>query len=347
MPAGLTTAEALAAEGRILAAGFAEAIAGSYIVKVKDDTDPNALAGKFGATVERTYRNALKGFAGTLSERQAKRLAADPSVEFVEQNQVFHADTTQPNPLSWGLDRVDQRNLPLSTSYNYTSTGAGAGVNVYVIDTGLRVTHTTFGGRAKNGYDFVDNDAVAQDGNGHGTHVAGTIAGSQYGIAKAATVYGVRVLNNAGSGTTAGVVAGIDWVTANAVKPAAANMSLGGGASATLDAAVRRSIAAGVTYGLAAGNSNTNAGSTSPARVTEAITVGPRPTPTRGPVSPIMVLSLSFSLLVPGSRPRGAPATPPRTPSAGRRWRLRTSSGSWPGTCRTTRPLRPLRCRPH
>ncbi|MFD8492319.1 S8 family peptidase [Amycolatopsis sp. NPDC059657] len=269
---GLTTTPAQAAEGQILAAGSPEAIAGSYIVKLKDETDSNKIAAKFGVKVERTYQNALKGFAGTLSERQAKRLAADPSVEYVEQNQVFHAETTQPNPPSWGLDRVDQRNLPLSKSYNYTSTGAG--VNVYVIDTGLRVTHTTFGGRAKNGYDFVDNDAVAQDGNGHGTHVAGTIAGSQYGIAKSATVYGVRVLNNSGSGTTAGVVAGIDWVTKNAVKPAAANMSLGGGASTTLDAAVRRSIAAGITYGLAAGNSNTNAGNTSPARVTEAITVG-------------------------------------------------------------------------
>jgi subtilisin family serine protease len=138
----------------------------------------------------------------------------------------------------------------------------------------VRISHTTFGGRAANGWDFVDNDGVAQDGNGHGTHVAGTIAGSQYGVAKGAKVVGVRVLDNSGSGTTAGVVAGIDWVTANAVKPAVANMSLGGGASTSLDDAVRRSIASGVTYAIAAGNSNVDAGSSSPARVTQAITVG-------------------------------------------------------------------------
>lgn len=147
-------------------------------------------------------------------------------------------------------------------------------MTAYVIDTGVRISHSQFGGRAFNGYDAVSNDNVAQDGNGHGTHVASTIAGSTYGIAKQARIVAVRVLNNAGSGTTAGVVAGIDWVTANHSGPSVANMSLGGGASTAIDTAVRNSISSGVTYAVAAGNSSANASSYSPARVTEAITVG-------------------------------------------------------------------------
>ncbi|SDM16780.1 Serine protease, subtilisin family [Lentzea albidocapillata subsp. violacea] len=276
----LLTVPAQAAEGEIRSADAAEKVPGSYVVKLKDtpasvsatEATANAVAARNGGGVDRVFGTALRGFTVKLSERQAKRLAADPAVEYVEQDQVFRAGTTQSNPPSWGLDRIDQASRPLSGSYNYTSTGSG--VNVYVIDTGVRISHSTFGGRARNGYDFVDGDAVAQDGNGHGTHVAGTIAGSTYGVAKAATVYGVRVLDDDGSGTTAGVVAGIDWVTANAIKPAVANMSLGGGASSTIDAAVNRSIAAGVTYAVAAGNSNANASSYSPARVAAAITVG-------------------------------------------------------------------------
>ncbi|MEJ2858151.1 MULTISPECIES: S8 family peptidase [unclassified Saccharothrix] len=270
----LLASPAQAAEGEIRAADAAEKVQNSFIVKLKDGSAASAekLASQYGGKVDRVFSSALKGFTVSLPESAAKRLAANPAVDYVEQDQVLHLQATQTNPPSWGINRVDQRDLPLNTSYSYTSTGSG--VNVYVIDTGLRVSHTTFGGRARNGYDAVDGDSVAQDGNGHGTHVAGTIAGSQYGVAKGATVYGVRVLNNSGSGTTAGVVAGIDWVTRNHVKPAVANMSLGGGASSTLDDAVRRSIAAGVTYAIAAGNSNANASGYSPARVGEAITVG-------------------------------------------------------------------------
>jgi subtilisin family serine protease len=278
----LMAGTAQAAEGEIRAADATEKVADSFIVKFKENTGAvtsaadtgsraTGLASRFGGQVDRVFPS-VRGFSVTLSEKQAKRLAADPSVEYVEQNQVFRTTATQSNPPSWGLDRIDQQSLPLNQAYSYTTTGSG--VNAYVIDTGVRISHSTFGGRARNGYDFVDNDSVAQDGNGHGTHVAGTIAGSQYGVAKGATVYGVRVLNNSGSGTTAGVVAGIDWVTANAVKPAVANMSLGGGVSTTIDAAVRRSIAAGVTYAVAAGNSSANASNYSPARVSEAITVG-------------------------------------------------------------------------
>jgi subtilisin family serine protease len=265
---------AQAAEGNILAAGIPQAIPGSYIVKLKDfsTASVDSLASKFGTKIDRTYEGGFKGFATSASEKQAKRLAADPSVEYVEQNQVLSIQATQTNPPSWGLDRIDQRNLPLNSSYTYATTGTG--VNAYVIDTGVRISHQTFGGRAVNGYDAVSNDNIAQDGNGHGTHVAGTIGGSQYGVAKGVRIVAVRVLDNNGSGTTAGVVAGINWVTNNHVKPATANMSLGGGASTALDDAVRRSIAAGVTYGVAAGNSNANASGFSPARVTQAITVG-------------------------------------------------------------------------
>ena len=276
----LLASPAQAAEGEIRSADAAEKVPNSYVVKLKDtpsalastEATANTVAARFGGAVDRVYGSALRGFSAKLSTTQAKRLAADPAVEYVEQDQVLSIQTTQSNPPSWGLDRIDQASLPLNSSYSYTSTGAG--VTAYVIDTGVRISHTTFGGRAANGWDFVDNDGVAQDGNGHGTHVAGTIAGSQYGVAKGAKVVGVRVLDNSGSGTTAGVVAGIDWVTANAVKPAVANMSLGGGASTSLDDAVRRSIASGVTYAIAAGNSNVDAGSSSPARVTQAITVG-------------------------------------------------------------------------
>ncbi|WP_329790081.1 S8 family peptidase [Lentzea sp. DG1S-22] len=268
----LMVPSASAAEGEVLSLDAPEKISGSFIVKLKEGKgNSHALASRFGAKVERDY-TSFGGFNVKLTEKQAKRLAADPSVEFVEADQVVRTQATQTNPPSWGLDRIDQRNLPLNSSYSYTSTGSG--VTAYVIDTGVRVSHSTFGGRATNGRDFVDNDAVAQDGNGHGTHVAGTIAGSQYGVAKNARIVAVRVLDNNGSGTLAGVAAGIDWVGNNAVKPAVANLSLGGGANATLDTAVRNAVAKGVTFAVAAGNSNANASGFSPARVTEAITVG-------------------------------------------------------------------------
>ncbi|MET9867854.1 S8 family serine peptidase, partial [Streptomyces sp. NPDC006386] len=207
------------------------------------------------------------------SETEAKRLAADPGIASVVQNRTFSITATQPSPPSWGLDRIDQKNLPLNSSYTYPD-AAGEGVTAYVIDTGVRITHGDFGGRASYGYDAVDNDNTAQDGHGHGTHVAGTVAGSAYGVAKKAKVVGVRVLNNSGQGTTAQVVAGIDWVARNAVKPAVANMSLGGPGDTAIDTAVRNAITSGVTFVVAAGNESTNASTRSPARVTEAVTVG-------------------------------------------------------------------------
>ncbi|GAA2229075.1 S8 family peptidase [Streptomyces indiaensis] len=278
---GLTTlpAQAAPAEGRVLAAGSPTAIKDSYLVTLKKSAGLKAssAAGKglvkeYGGSVDKTFSKALNGYSATLSAAEARRLAADPAVASVEQNQRVTLAATQTNA-PWGLDRIDQASLPLTGTYSYPDS-AGSGVTAYVIDTGVRITHQQISGRASHGYDAVDGDNDASDGNGHGTHVATTIAGTTYGVAKKAKIVGVRVLNNSGSGTTAGVIAGIDWVTKNHSGPSVANLSLGGGASATLDTAVRNSIASGVTYAVAAGNSSTTASSSSPARVAEAITVG-------------------------------------------------------------------------
>ncbi|MFI1013940.1 S8 family peptidase [Streptomyces sp. NPDC020965] len=273
------TAADRAPEGVVQNLGAPGTIKDSYIVTLRETAADagsaagKALAAEYGAKIDRTYEAALNGYSVRLSEAGAKRFAADPAVASVVQNRVFTASATQLNPPSWGLDRIDQRSLPLDGKYTYPDS-AGAGVTAYVIDTGVRITHGDFGGRASDGYDAIDNDNTAQDGHGHGTHVAGTVAGTLHGVAKKAKIVGVRVLNNAGSGTTAQVVAGIDWVTRNAVKPAVANLSLGGGPDAALDTAVRNSIASGITYAIAAGNSNADAANYSPARVGEAITVG-------------------------------------------------------------------------
>jgi subtilisin family serine protease len=267
-----------AAEGVILHADSPTAVDGSYIVVYRDvavargdaATTTDRLAAKHSAKVTHRYDAALRGFAAEMSKEQAARLAADPAVEYVTQDQRVSIAATQTNPPSWGLDRVDQRNLPLNNTYDYATTASN--VHVYVIDTGIRTSHGDFGGRAS--FDFNSADANNTDCNGHGTHVAGTIGGNAYGVAKGVRLHGVKVLNCAGSGTTAGVIAGVDWVTANAVRPAVANMSLGGGVQTALDAAVRNSIASGISYAIAAGNSAADACNYSPARVAEAITVG-------------------------------------------------------------------------
>ncbi|OKK04616.1 serine protease [Streptomyces sp. CB03234] len=261
------------AEGTVYGLGAEGAVSGSYIVLLDEKADKAKLAQEYGGTLRRSYTSAVNGFsAGDLSETEAKRLAADPAVAKVVQNKKFTINATQDNPPSWGLDRVDQADTAGDTKYTYPDS-AGEGVTAYVIDTGVRVGHKDFEGRAVSGFDAVDNDNDASDGNGHGTHVAGTIAGAAHGVAKKAKIVAVRVLDDNGSGTTEQVVAGIDWVTKNHQGPSVANMSLGGGADPALDEAVRKAIASGVTFGVAAGNESTDAGQGSPARVQEAITV--------------------------------------------------------------------------
>ena len=224
-----------------------------------------------GGSVHFVYSAALSGFAATLPEQALNGLVHNPNVEYIEADQTFSIDTTQ-SPATWGLDRIDQRNLPLSNSYTYNASGNG--VNAYIVDTGIRVTHSEFGSRASVAYDSVGDGQNGNDCHGHGTHVAGTVGGSTYGVAKNVRLYAVRVLNCSGSGTNSGVIAGVDWVANNAAKPAVANMSLGGSASTALDNAVKNAVAKGVVFAVAAGNEKTDACRKSPARTPEAITVG-------------------------------------------------------------------------
>ncbi|HUP73473.1 MAG TPA: S8 family serine peptidase [Acidimicrobiales bacterium] len=249
---------------------------GSYIVQVDGpDSMPSVLgaARAAGGAVGFEYGNVYSGFSVTLSAAAATALARNPRVVGIEPDGVVTTTATQTPTPSWGLDRVDQRDLPLSTSYTYETTGAG--VAAYIVDTGIRSTHVDFGGRVTAGYTAINDGRGTGDCNGHGTHVAGTVGGTSHGIAKAVTLVPVRVLNCRGSGTWSGVIAGIDWIVGqHAVGPAVLNMSLGGGANSSVDSAVQRAVDDGITVVVAAGNDNANACNYSPARVPAALTVG-------------------------------------------------------------------------
>jgi aqualysin 1 len=228
-------------------------------------------AARYGADVKFTYSHALNGYAASIPDARIDQVRRDPAVAYVERDAVMRIQTTQTNP-PWGLDRIDQRSRPLSGTFTYTRTGSG--VTAYIVDTGMNFGHTQFTGRAVSGYDAIDG-GTADDCHGHGTHVAGTVGGTTYGVAKGVRLVAVRVLNCQGSGTTSQIVAGLDWVVGNhaAGSPAVANMSLGGGANTSIDSAVQRAINDGVTVVVAAGNSAANACNYSPARVSAAITI--------------------------------------------------------------------------
>lgn len=258
------------------ASSQASSVAGRFIITLRERTNPAAVAREHGIRPDYVYTHALTGFAGAMSDAARQGLLRDNRVVRVEPDGIATIVSTQTGA-TWGLDRVDQRTLPLSTTYSYTSTGSG--VTAYIIDTGIRFSHTQFGGRAVKGYDAFSTSGTAADCNGHGTHVAGTVGGTTYGVAKAVKLVAVRVLDCGGSGTWSGVIAGMDWVTAHRSGPSVANMSLGGGANSSVDDAVRRMIGSGVATAIAAGNGNRggraqDACNYSPARVAQAMTIG-------------------------------------------------------------------------
>jgi subtilisin family serine protease len=249
-------------------AAVGAAVDGDYLVVLNEGGDPRWVAAIAGVDPHFVYTAALNGFAATLNRGQLNALQHNPNVDYIEEDGVYQATTTQ-SGATWGLDRIDQRNRPLSGTYTYTSTGSG--VRAYIIDTGIQANHPQFGSRAQAVYDYAGGSGA--DCNGHGTHVAGTIGSTTYGVAKNVMLRGVRVLNCSGSGTTSAIVAGIDWVRVNGIHPAVANMSLGGGLSSSLNTAATNLANSGIFLAVAAGNENQNACNVSPASASGVLTV--------------------------------------------------------------------------
>jgi subtilisin family serine protease len=270
------TRPALTADAKFSVSSNAEVVPGRFMITLRDDANPAGVAAEHGVRPDFVYTHALTGFAGSISDAARAGLLRDARVLRVEPDGIAHTVTTQTGA-TWGIDRIDQRS-GIDGSFTYTNTGAG--VTAYIIDTGIETSHPDFGGRATVGVDEIGDGRNGKDCNGHGTHVSGTVGGSTYGVAKEVSLVAVRVLNCSGSGSWSGVVAGIDWVVGNhGSGPAVSNMSLGGGASATVDDAVNRMINDGVASAVAAGNGNQggraqDACKYSPARVANAMTIG-------------------------------------------------------------------------
>ncbi|MEE1938376.1 S8 family peptidase [Streptomyces sp. TRM 70361] len=270
--------------GTVRGAEAPDTVDGEYIVVLKDSGSrarqlraaegvrdkAEELTDTFGGRPDRTFDSALKGFSLKATEKQARRLAADPAVAYVEANRVERGDDVQTDP-SWGLDRIDQRDLPLDASYTYR--GTASNVTAYVVDSGINISHEDFGGRASYGYNFVDGNRTAEDCHGHGTHVAGILGSGTYGVAKGVKLVAVKVLNCNNLGTTAALLAGYDWVAENAVKPAVVNVSIGGSPSDAKSAMIRKLVDAGLTITASAGNKGTDACAQSPALEESVITV--------------------------------------------------------------------------
>lgn len=255
-------------------------IKNQYIVILNKDIGPakdfaQNIAKQHGGRILQSYDSALKGFAIYLPDTAGtafiEAMKKNPQVLSVENDTVVNIDaTTQTNP-DWGLDRIDQKALPLNSTYSYSQTGIGT--TVYIVDTGILSTHQEFSGRVLSGYTAISDGNGTTDCNGHGTHVAGTVGGTTYGVAKNVKLVPVRILGCDGSGASSNVIAGLDWILKNGSKPAVVNMSLGGAASSSLDSAVENLYNNGYVMVVAAGNSNTDACTSSPARTSNAITV--------------------------------------------------------------------------